>query len=415
MQCFVGRRSSVVVFVVLAGMFVQAPGQEHHESLAGQGPTTFLKWLEAEGPPIYKGFAIDDVSKLKLSPWKRYGVDGALVYLEGAAGLTAGFVWELQPGQRSKPVHHLFDGRIVVLSGTGETRFWRDPARVVTAHWAPGTLFPLPMNVQYQFVNTGTQPARLFAATNCPLIMDLVRNMDFIFNSSHAFSDRFDGSPDYFKPEPPEFKVTLKDSLGYAVSRTNLVPDVNTVKLYPAGHGEADTLWRRAGGSGTLNRHYSMAFDSLDSHVEEFQPAVYELAHRHVGGAYLMYLGGHGYTLLWPMEAGIHPYADGHGDKVVRVEWHANTVFIPPTNWYHQHFNSSGTAARFIDLVSFVSRVYPPTAKKVFAEHPVVISYQDQDPAINTMFEQETSKNGARSKMPSVEDIRRNAADGIKR
>jgi hypothetical protein len=409
-----GWRSGAFALVVLSGALGLAVvfGQERgHENLVGQGPTTFLKWLEAEGPPVYKGFAIDDVAKVKVGPWKRYGVNGALVYLEGAAGLTTGFVWELEAGQRSTPVHHLFDGRVVVLSGTGETRFWQDPAKVVTARWAPGTLFPLPLNVKYQFINTGPQPARLFAVTNCPIIMDLLRNMDFIFNSSHMFSSRFDGAADYFRPEPPEFKVSLKDSLGYAVSKTNLVADVNTVKLYPAGHGEVDTLWRRAGGSGTLNHHYSMAFDSLDSHVEEFQPAVYEIAHRHTGGAYLMYLGGHGYTLLWPMEAGMHPYADGHADKVVRVEWHANTVFIPPTNWYHQHFNPSGTAARFIDLVSFVSRVYPPTAKKVFSEHPVAISYPDQDPAINKIFEEETARNGTRSNMPSVEEIQRHASE----
>ena len=395
--------------VLVVAMSAMIHGQELHNAVAGQGPTVFMRWLESEGVPVYKGFAIDDVAALKLGPWKRYGVNGALIYLEGAAGLTAGFVWELQPGEKTKPVHHLFDGRVIALSGTGEARFWQDPAKTVTASWAQGTLFPLPMNVQYEFVNKGSQPARLFAVTNCPLFMDLIRNMDFIFGSSHAFKDRFDGSPDYFRPEPPEFKVTLKDSLGYAVSRTNLVPNVNTVKLYPAGHGELDTLWRRAGGSGTVNRHYSMAFDSLDSHVEEFQPAVYEIAHRHIGGAYLMYLSGRGYTLLWPMEAGEHPYASGHGDKVIRVEWHANTVFIPPTNWYHQHFNPSGSAARFIDLVSFVSRVYPPTAKKVFAEHPVAIAYQDQDPEINAIFEREAAKNGAKSNMPSVDDIRKAA------
>ncbi len=411
------RWGGFVLGLIVAGIAVPglAYGQEAFDPhLAGSGQTTFLKWLDSEGVPVYNGFAIDDIAKVKVGPWKRYGINGALVYLEGAAGLTTGFVWELQPGQKSVPVHHLFDGRVIVLTGTGETRFWQDEGKVATAHWQAGTLFPLPLNVRYQFVNTGSGPARLFAATNAPMVMDLMRNMDFLFNSAHTFRDRFDGNTDYFKPEPSEFKVSLKDSLGYAVSKTNLVPDVNTAKLYPAGHGNLETAWREAGGSGTLNHHYSMAFDSLDSHVEEFQPAVYEIAHRHVGGAWLMYLNGHGYTLLWPMEAGIHPYADGHGDKVVRVDWHANTVFIPPTNWYHQHFNPSGTPARFIDLVSFVSRVYPPTAKVIFSENPTVISYEDQDPEINKIFESEVKKNGTRSNMPSVEQIRRRAAEKAK-
>jgi len=387
-------------------------GQDHSVQTSAVGKTAFLTWLEGEGIPIHRGFEVDDVGTVEVKPWKRYGTKGAMVYLDGSEGVTCGMVWEVAPGQKSIPVHHLFDTRVIVISGSGETRFSQgDGGKVLTATWQAGTFFPLPLNVTYQFVNTGKEAARLFGVGNAPWIMDMYRDMDFIFGSDQKFPDRFDGSGDYFKPEPTEFKVTLKDKLGYAVSRTNLIPDVLTVKLYPAGHGALNTAWRKAGGSGTTNHHYSMAFDALDSHVEQFSPAAYEIAHRHLGGVYIMYLSGTGYSLLWPKSAGDQPYASGHGDQVVKVPWHKNTVFIPPTDWYHQHFNPTRTPAKFLKNASFESRVYPLTAKEVFREHGFVISYETQDPEINKIFLAELKKNGITSEMPTVEEIEKKAKD----
>jgi len=135
--------------------------------------------------------------------------------------------------------------------------------------------------------------------------------------------------PDYFRPEPAKMKITRHDGLGYSLSLTNLVPNVDTV-LYPAGHGVMQTAWRQSDGSGTVNRDFSMAFDNLDSDVEQFKPAVSELGHCHGAGANVMYLGDHGYSLIWPPELGTPPFQSGHGDKVVRVEWGPHTVFVPP-------------------------------------------------------------------------------------
>ncbi len=396
-----------ITALVMASLPAASQEQPISQNLFAKPP--FLNWIDSEGIPVHRGFVVDDLTKVKLGPWKRYGTLGAVVNLDGAEGVTTGMLWGVEPGQKSIPVHHVFEGRVIVLAGNGETRFWQDGGKQVTAIWQKGTLFPLPMNTWYQFVNTGREPARLFAVTNAPVIMDLFRDMTFIFDDKHKFADRFDGAADYFKPEPIEFKVSLKDRLGYAVSRTNLVPDVLAAKLYPAGHGSLETAWRKAGGSGTMNHHYSMAFDALDSHVEQFQPAVYEVAHRHVGGAYVMYLSGEGYTLLWPKEAGTRPYASGHGDQVIRVPWHANTLFVPPTDWFHQHFNPSGEPAKFIKVAGFLSRIYMLTARELFEEHSTVITFENEDPKIKEIFEEEVKKNGRRSNMPSVEEILKKA------
>jgi len=392
----------VVVWVMLIGESRATAAQEKGTVKSEGTSTPWENFLQSEGVPVYRGFAISDVSKVKLGPWKRYGIDGAFVYLDGAGGITTGFIFEIQPGQKSLPVRHIFEGRVVVLGGSGEAHFWQEGGKKVTALFQKGTLFPLPLNAWYEILNTGKEPVRMYGVSSEPLFIDLFRDVSFVFNSNHAFTGRFDGSLDFFKPEPVELKPNLRDKLGYAVSVTNLVPDVNTAKLYPAGHGVLETAWREAGGSGTTNRHYSMAFDNLDSHVEVFLPAVYEMAHKHGPGANVMYLYGHGYSLLWPPELGKDPYKDGHGDKVMRVDWGPYTVFVPPLNWYHQHFNPSPEPARFIKVAAFGSRVHQLTAR-VFGEYPDAIDYPDEDPQIKLDFEAECAKRGVKSLMPPVE------------
>ncbi len=102
--------------------------------------------------------------------------------------------------------------------------------------------------------------------------------------------------------------------------------------------------------------------------------------------------------------------ASGHcGDQVVKVRWHENTVFIPPTDWYHQHFNPTNTPAKFLKVASFESRIYPITASDIFKEHGNVISYESQDPKINEIFIEELKKNGIVSAMPTVEEIQKKA------
>jgi mannose-6-phosphate isomerase-like protein (cupin superfamily) len=403
--CLIAATLLVIISMVWPGSGAAQVAKVKDTTLQ-ENDSPWEKFLRAENIPVHRGFAIQDLAKAKVGPWKRYGADGAYVYLDGAGGITTGFILEVAPGQKTTPVRHMFESRVVVLSGEGEAHFWQEGGKKVTARFQHGTLFPFPLNVWYEIVNTGKEPARMYGVGWAPMAIDFYRDLDFVFNNNHAFTDRFDGRLDFFKPEPAEMKATRHDGLGYAVSVTNLVPDVDTVKLYPAGHGVLETAWREQGGSGTVNRHFSMAFDNLDSHVEQFQSAVYEIGHRHGPGANVMYLGGHGYSLIWPPEIGTTPFKDGHGDKVVRVEWGPNTVFVPPLNWYHQHFNPSPTGARFLKVAAFGNRVQMLASRVVFQEYPVAINYEDEDPQIKAIFEAECIKNGVKSMMPPVEKFK---------
>ena len=163
--------------------------------------TAFTKWAELEGIPIYTGYTVANLRETKLGQWNRLGVDGAIVYLDGDGGLVSGYLAEMAPGKKTARERHMYEEHMIVLSGSGETRVWVDGKPKVTAKWKAGTLFSVPMNTWHEHVNTGSEPARMFGATTAPLVLDLYRNPDFVFNNPYHFKDRFDSQPDFFDPE----------------------------------------------------------------------------------------------------------------------------------------------------------------------------------------------------------------------
>lgn len=377
---------------------LQAALQGQGSPVTVQKKSPFFEWMDSEGIPLYTGYAVDDVGQIKVTSWKRLGSRGAMIYLAGDGGLISAYVCEIAPGKQTLPEKHMYDERILALSGSGETRVWQQGKNKVVAKWKAGTFFAMPLNAWHEHVNTGETPARLIAAIDAPLIIDTYRNLDYIFGCDFEFTDRFNSQGDFFAPlsapaVPPKGRR-------YAYSITNLVPDVYNVKLYPAGH---ELVLGK--GVGTLNHHFVMASDTMDSHVEEWQPGVYEAGHRHGPGAQVMFLKGHGYSLMWPQSAGTKPFAEGHGDQVVRVDWHPMTLFVPGLGWYHQHFNTSPTPVRMIKLGEFGSRYYLLTARGTFNQVPVPIPYKDEDPKIREMFAFELKKNGVPLRMPSVEAL----------
>ena len=151
---------------LLAATLLLGYATRHVETAQAQDTTIqeidspWEKFLRAEGIPVIRGFAVQDLPKAKVGPWKRYGASGAYVYLDGAGGITTGFILEIAPGKKTTPVRHMFESRVVVLTGEGEAHFWQEGGKKVTAHFKHGTLFPFPLNVWYEIVNTGREPVR---------------------------------------------------------------------------------------------------------------------------------------------------------------------------------------------------------------------------------------------------------------
>src|ERR1051326_1815211 len=159
------KRTAVIAAMAAAVTYVAIrphAGAAEKTISAMETVTPWEKYLASEGVPVLRGFAVQDLMKSKLGPWKRYGCDGAYVCLDGAGGMTAGFILEIQPGKQALPVRHMYESRVVVLSGQGEAHFWQDGGKKVTARWQKGTMFPFPLNVNYEIVNTGKEPARFY-------------------------------------------------------------------------------------------------------------------------------------------------------------------------------------------------------------------------------------------------------------
>jgi gentisate 1,2-dioxygenase len=350
----------------------------------------YREFLKKEGIPVYEGGFID-VNQVELKPWKRVGALGAYIFLEGTAGTVDAWVAQLPPGTQTIPERHIFEEQILVLSGKGQTQVWqKDPKNMVTVEWEKGALFPTPLNTWHRHINKGKDPARIAAITNAPLLIDMYRHTDFIFNNDYVFTERFDGRKDYFSPNGTGFYPTEKGK-HHTYTVVNYVPNVWKCELLPAGQGIDD-----------LDNHFAMARNTMASHVEQFPVGTYERAHRHGPGSTIILLDGTGYSLMWPREMGTTPFKDGKDSQVTNADWKEGTLVIPPLQWYHQHFNSGKAPARFVKLGGWNNDLYPFSTTLVSDPARVEIDYKDEDPKVRSIFAERLAKAGGRMKMPEI-------------
>ncbi len=88
----------------------------------------------------------------------------------------------------------------------------------------------------------------------------------------------------------------------------------------------------------------------------------------------------------------------------MRVDWGPGSIVVPPEQWFHQHFNSGAQPARYLAL-KILSRRYKLVPGKIKSDVPLnqggwQIEYEDEDPEIRRIFEEECAKCGAAVKMP---------------
>lgn len=237
--------------------------------------------------------------------------------------LTDGRLLELGAHGRTSPRRHLVEADVYFLSGRGHTLFFRESAEPLRINWHEGSLVAIPLNVRYQHFNDGEEPVRLLAVTSFPFVINSMANESYVMESPYQFTDRFDGRDDYFRGAGPA---------GDRRSATNFVPDVSAAKMYPyddRGDGATTTRWAMAGNT------------QLDLHATEIPPYSHLKAHRHSSDAFILILGGKGYSLTW------------HGDDIRqrrRFDWQKGTLFVPPMYWYHQHFNTGPEPSRHLAI-----------------------------------------------------------------
>jgi oxalate decarboxylase/phosphoglucose isomerase-like protein (cupin superfamily) len=336
--------------------------------------TPYTRWIAQEGLDISPSLFVENLHTVALKPWARRGGKG--LYLNHDASRTSNdcYVCEIAPGEELKPQRQLFEEMIYVLDGRGSTTVSNDAGAKLSFEWKAGAIFAIPLNTVHQHFNgSGTQPARFVAVTNGPPIINAFGDTDFVFSTAHDFKNRFAGESNYFA-NGGEQKGLLLD--------TNFVADAVNLPLISAKE--------RGAGGGHIR--FSMAKGSMNSHISQFPTATYKKAHAHGPGAHVIIMSGSGFSLMGP-----------DMDHLNRYEWREGTMIVPPNMWFHQHFNTGTTPARYLAFkaegVSIRNAQGVPKAwisRRVGGDQ---IDYADESPFIRQTFSEALSKVGLQPRM----------------
>ncbi len=335
--------------------------------------TPYQQWQKAEGIPVHTGAFLPDLHTTELAPWPRIGQRGAFVNLADQQE-DDGWVLELAPAGKTEVLHHCFEASYYVVEGRGATMFWQQGGDQQTVEWQTGSVFSPPINCHYQLFNgNGAEATRLFAVTNAPMVINIYRNNGFVFSNPYVFEDRFDGSPEFFRGQGK--------MISHNMWKTNFIPDVRTMELFPSRRGKD-----------AVGRLWMLSNNLSEGHCSAFPPGTYKRAHRHGIGAHVIIVDGKGYSLLW---------YEGEEDRRQRVDWKEGSVISPKEGQFHQHFNSSPHSARYIAirLGSLDTRKKPNQGYNTESEM-MGIAYEEEDTEIYEMYARECAASGAEVILP---------------
>ncbi len=341
---------------------------------ATEKETPYTRWIAEEGLEILDAMYVQNLHTVELKPWARRGGRG--VYLNHDASRTSNdcYVCEIPPGRELAPQRQLFEEMLYVLDGHGSTSVWNGSGQKVSFEWKAGAIFAIPLNAWHQHFNgSGKTPARFVSVTNGPPIINAFGDIEFVFNCDHDFRNRFAGESDYFANKG-EQKGLLLD--------TNFVADAINLPLISAKE--------RGAGGGHIR--FSMAKGSMNSHISQFPVGTYKKAHMHGPGAHVIVLSGEGYSLMWP-----------EGEQPKRYDWQEGSMIVPPNMWFHQHFNTGTTPARYLAFkaegVSIRNAQGVPKAwiSRRIGGHQV--DYADESPLVRETFAQALAKVGLQPRM----------------
>ena len=144
---------------------------------------------------------------------------------------------------------------------------------------------------------------------------------------------------------------------------------------------------------------FELADNTQAAHVSQFPVGTYKKAHRHGPGAHVIIISGEGFSLLWPQDGGPR-------DRLERVDWKVGSMVVPPTNWFHQHFNGGTEPARYLALrwgsqkhgfsLGSAGEGEADVSVKLGGAQ---IEYEDEDPIVHDMFAETLAGAGGESQM----------------
>ena len=340
--------------------------------------TPYDRWMESVEIPIHRGYYIEDLRTVELGWWPERQCNAALFQLSGQENIQEARVTEIPPGATLPPTKIAVEEMVYVVEGQGLASVWgRDDLPRKSFEWQKHSLFMVPPNYTYQLSNArGSQPARLLQVNYLPLAMLLIPLPDFFFSNDYVDESLLYG--DEAESAYSEAKVMVRDDPGDRGIRNlwvgNFFPDMKAWDKLEAHR-------RRGAGGRTIDFRSTTG---RGGHMSVFPVGTYKMAHRHGPGTVIVIPDGEGYSIMWP--AG--------GDKVV-IPWHEGSLFVPPNQWYHQHFNVGSVPARYLAI----SRPRPvfDTDESLDVRQ---IPYAEEDPWVREKFEEELAKRGLKPLMP---------------
>ena len=357
------------------------------------------EFMEGEGLPIHRAVVgVGDVTQLERKPWARTGGSGAFIQLDGTFESERGiYVGEIPGGGALEPEKHLYEEEIFILEGRGTAQVWQGDGAKMTFEWGPGSVFALPLNTSHRLMNGGREPVVFLGVTTAPRVINALEDVPTIFNSDARPIDLYALGDNYFLTRETK---TTEGSYRQGMIHTNFIPDSRRVLL--------DDLERKVAG-GQLTG-YRMGKRFPHGHISEWSSGRYHKAHYHGPGAILLGLDGEGYVLAWSSKLGAHPYQDGHGDQVHRVDWGKHSIYSPPNAYFHQHLNTGAGPAKYIAVygarhplgVRDLSEGEEWKGFRSYRDGGTLIEYEDEDPQIRADFEATLRAKGIEPKMPPV-------------
>ena len=362
-------------------------------------PTPYDAFMESEGIPVFRDIGISKVQNLPLFPWKRTGGRGHYIQLLGTETKWGCFVVEVPAAGALHAQKHMYEEIYLVVEGRGTTEVWQEgDSKKHIFEWQKGSMFSIPMNAWFRIVNATSGGALLLAGNTAPNVLNMINNVDAVFNNPYVFRDRFNGADDFFKPNDD---IEPDPVRGLAMRRTNFIPDVINCEL-PLDNRRSPG-WRRVEPFMTNNQFYFW--------IGQHEQGRYSKAHAHTSAAILICLKGKGYTYTWPERTGELPWQDGKADQVRRVDYEpVGIVTAAPggARWYHQHFSSGAEPLR---LTAWFGPHNPgrdpgaPGSKHVdytamdITEGGTSIPYWMEDPHLRREYEADLQAHGIASRM----------------
>jgi oxalate decarboxylase/phosphoglucose isomerase-like protein (cupin superfamily) len=348
---------------------------EMAKKFATEKETPYDRWVRSEGLDIIPAHYIPNLREVELKLWASRNAKGVFINHEASRNSNDCYVCEIPAGGKLVARRQMFEEMVLILSGRGSTAVWNDAGQRVTFEWKEGAMFAIPLNAWHQHFNgSGREPARYVAVTFCPSVLNMYDDLDFVFNCPFEFKKRFSGEPDYFAAKGEQKGFLLE---------TNFVPDAVNLPLVEAKE--------RGAGGGHIR--FNMARGALASHISQFPVGTYKKGHRHGPGAHVIVLSGEGYSLMWP-----------EGEEPQRYDWQVGTLIVPPNMWFHQHFNTGPSPARYLAF-KFASPRNKQGVPLSWVSRRVggnQIDYADETPELRRMYAEALARHGLKPRMDTA-------------